>query len=112
MSDSADAPATAFVDPGPMTYITCTEVAGGSLDGYNALLAALPTTEPDGLLARYTGAAGGTLVITGVWASKPHSDRFFSELLRPALHAVRPFPDASSRTVEYETTEQFVAGGA
>jgi len=112
MSDSADAPSAAFVDPERMTYITCTQVAGGSLDGYHALLAALPTTEPDGLLARYAGAAGDTVVITAVWASKAHSDRFTTEILRPALQAVALPPGPSSRTVEYETAEQFVAGAA
>ncbi|MGH9265087.1 MAG: hypothetical protein ACRD1D_10395, partial [Acidimicrobiales bacterium] len=90
----------------------CTQVPGGSLDGYHALLAALPTTEPDGLLARYAGATGESVVITAVWASKAHSDRFTTEMLRPAIQAVGLRPAPSSRTVEYETTEQFVAGTA
>lgn len=112
MSDPADAPSAPFVDPERMTYITCTQVVGGSLDAYHALLAALPTTEPDGLLARYAGASGETLVITAVWASKAHSDRFSAEMLRPTLHAVGMRPGPSSQTVEYETVEQFVAGAA
>ena len=108
MSDSADAPAGRFPDPWPMTYITSTQVAGGTLAGYYALNAALPTTEPDGLLARYAGVAGDTLVITAVWASKAHSDRFTTEMLRPTLRSMGTPPGASSRSVEYEAVDQFV----
>jgi hypothetical protein len=95
-----------------MTYITCTQVAGGTLDGYHALVAALPDTEPDGLLARYAGAAGDTVVITAVWVSKAHYDRFANDTLRPTLRTVRMGPTPSAQTVEYETAEQFVAGTA
>lgn len=91
-----------------MTYITCTQIDGGTLEGYYALNAALPTTEPDGLLARYAGVAGDTVVITGVWASKAHSDRFSTEVLCPVLPAMGSSPGASSRTVEYEAVDQFV----
>ena len=93
---------------GPMTYITCTQIDGGTLAGYYALNAALPTTEPDGLLARYAGVVGDTLVITGVWSSKAHSDRFSTEMLDPTLRAMGTLPGTSSHTVEYEAVDQFV----
>jgi hypothetical protein len=108
MSDSADAPGRRFSDHWPMTYITCTQIAGGTLEGYYALNAALPTTEPDGLLARYAGVDGEILVITAVWATKAHSDRFSTEMLRPTLRAMGTPPGVSSRTVEYEAVDQFV----
>lgn len=92
----------------PMTYITSTQIAGGSLAGYQTLLAALPTTEPDGLLARYAGVTGETLVITAVWASKAQSDRFTTEALRPTLRSMGMSPGTSSRTVEYRAVDQFV----
>lgn len=91
-----------------MTYITSTEIAGATLAGYQALLAALPTTDPAGLLARYAGVTGDTLVITAVWASKAHYDRFITELLHPTLRSMGTPPGTSSRTVEYEAVDQFV----
>jgi hypothetical protein len=109
MSDSADAPGGSFPDRWAMTYITSTQIAGATLAGYQALLAALPATEPDGLLARYAGITGDTLVITAVWASKAHYDRFTTELLVPTLRSMGSLPGASSsRTVEYEAVDQFV----
>ncbi|MFP5318703.1 MAG: hypothetical protein ACLGI2_10470 [Acidimicrobiia bacterium] len=92
-----------------MTYITSTQVVGGSLAVYHDLLAALPTTEPLGLLARYAGTTDGMLVITAVWESKAHSDRFTAEMLRPAIRGLSLPPGQSSRTVEYETDDEFVA---
>lgn len=108
MSDSADAPAGRFPDPWPMTYIASTQITAGTLDGYYALNAALPTTEPDGLLARYAGVTGDTLVITTVWASKTRYDRFATEQLLPTLRSMGSPPGSSSRTVEYEAVDQFV----
>ena len=94
---------------GPMTYITFTQVTGGDLDGYHAILAALPTTEPEGRLARYAGSTGDTFVVTAVWESKAHSDRFTAELLCPAIRAADlPPPGPNSRDIEYEVAEQFV----
>jgi hypothetical protein len=108
MSHPADAPAGGFLDAWPMTYITCTQITGGSLEGFDALNALLPTTEPDGLLARYSGMCGDILVITAVWASKVDSDRFTTEMLRPAIASLPPFPGGPVHAVEYEAVDQFV----
>jgi hypothetical protein len=61
---------------GPMTYITCTNIVDGSADDYAAIMANLPTEEPDGLISRFAGAADGTFMIVAAWSSKSAWDRF------------------------------------
>lgn len=94
-----------------MTYITSTRISDGDSEDYQAILDQLPTTEPDGLLARYAGPTADGFVVTAAWTSKAAWDRFASELLGPAVRAVAP-SGGHAHTVEYETTEAFVAGAA
>lgn len=95
-----------------MTYITSTRILGDDDGaGYAAILHALPTTQPEGLLARYAGPSDDGFVITAVWRTKAHWDRFATELLGPAVRAADP-PGGGAHTVEYETSEQYVADTA
>lgn len=91
-----------------MTYITCTNVVGGSADDYAAITANLPTTEPDGLISRHAGTADGTFVIVAAWTSKAAWDRFAAEVLGPAVRAAQPQSGTAS-TLEFEATDEFVA---
>lgn len=92
-----------------MTYISCNVIRGGTLEGYDRVSDALPTTEPEGLLARYVGLSVGALVVTAVWASKVHSDRFSAEVLGPTIARVQPNPDGVTvETFDYQCHEAFV----
>ena len=44
--------------------------------------------EAEGLLARYCGAAEGTLRVVTLWASREHAERFVAERLGPAFATV------------------------
>ena len=93
-----------------MTYLSCTRIPGGSVESYRELLAALPTSPPQGLLARYAGVTGDALVITAVWASKAHRNRFATEILPPVAGVVPRAPDQQPAvTVEYEVAEHILA---
>lgn len=106
----ADSPRVLRVDPLGMTYITCNIIQGGSLEGYDLVTAALPTSEPDGLLGRYVGMSEDNLVVTAVWASKAQSDRFSAEVLGPVIARVQPTRDGVSvKTLGYECHDAFVA---
>lgn len=57
----------------------------GSIEQFDQVLAHLPE-EPAGLEARYVGQADdGTLRVVTLWAAKADADRFFAEVLAPAL---------------------------
>jgi hypothetical protein len=92
-----------------MTYITSTQISGGRADDYRNILAALPTPEPDGLLARYAGASGDTFVVVAVWATKTHSDRFATELLGPAMRSIVPRPAGRVKNLEFGCLDEFTA---
>lgn len=93
-----------------MTYLTITHIPGGELSGFQAILAALPDTQPNGLVARYVGQADDEFVITAVWTSKASWDRFATEVLGPAARCVAGPSHGPVRTVEYETGEELVVG--
>jgi hypothetical protein len=40
---------------------------------------------PSGLLDRYAGLLEGQPTVVAVWQSKDHADRFFSDVIGPAL---------------------------
>lgn len=92
-----------------MTYLTITHIDHGDDSAYHAILDALPTTEPDGLLARYAGRSGDQFVITAVWSSKATWDRFATEMLGPAIGNAAGSVTGTARTVEYEASDEFVA---
>lgn len=92
-----------------MTYITITHITSDDAErGYRAILDAMPTTQPDGLLARWAGPSDEGFVVTAAWASKAAWIRFATELLGPAVQATSP--GGAARTVEYESVEELVAG--
>ena len=43
--------------------------------------------EPDGLEARWVGRVGDELRVVMVWSSREQAERFFTDVLRPALAA-------------------------
>lgn len=90
-----------------MTYLTITNIHGGDHAGYSSVLSNLPTTEPDGLVARYAGQAEDTFVITAVWTSKAHWDRFATEALAPAAKTAAVPGPVTITTTEYETVDEF-----
>ena len=92
-----------------MTYITTTQINGGRAEDYRNILAALPTTEPEGLLARYAGASGDTFFVVAVWANKTQSDRFGAELLGPTVRSLVPLPAGTSENSGFECVEEFTA---
>jgi hypothetical protein len=91
-----------------MTYLTITHVTGGDRAGYDSINDNLPTTEPEGLLARYAGQSADAFVITGVWASKAHWDRFATEQLGPAVGRAGLADGATAHTVEFDASDEFV----
>lgn len=92
-----------------MTYLTSTHITSdAAADGYQAILDALPTTQPEGLLARYAGQSDDGFVVTAVWTSKAAWNRFATELLGPAVGASISPGSGSARTVEYEVSEELV----
>lgn len=93
-----------------MTYITSTHInREDAAAGYQAIMEALPTTQPDGLLARYAGTSEDGFVVTAVWTSQAAWARFATELLGPAVRATNPPGNGTARTVEYEAVDEFVA---
>lgn len=111
MGESADGGDRPFGDGWSMTYLTITTIHGGDHAGYSSVLANLPTTEPDGLVARYAGQADGAFVITAVWTSKTHWDRFAIESLAPAAKAAAVPGQVSIATLEFDTVDEFAATG-
>jgi hypothetical protein len=71
-----------------MTYLITTQSTGGDHESFRAVCDVLDAERPDGLLARYAGINDVGLVVTGIWTSKAHADRFTSEQLLPALQQV------------------------
>ena len=91
-----------------MTYISSNIIQAGTLEDYDEVLRALPTTEPEGLLGRYAGTHGGSLVVTTVWSSKADCDRFSADVLGPTI--ARAQPDGTGvETIDYECHDVFVA---
>ncbi|MGH9211865.1 MAG: hypothetical protein ACRD2C_14460 [Acidimicrobiales bacterium] len=71
-----------------MQWITVATPPLESIEQFDKVLAHLGR-EPDGLEARYVGAADdGKLRVVTLWDSKAHADRFFANTLGPALAKV------------------------
>jgi len=68
-----------------MTYIAVATPSFDSIEQFDRVVGRIGRT-PDGLEARYVGAADdGRLRVVTVWESRTHSQRFFTETLRPLL---------------------------
>jgi hypothetical protein len=112
MSDSADAPRVEIADGWSMTYVMCTTIPDGDLDGFMAIEAKLPTSAPAGLLARYVGVGADGLVITAVWSTKADSDRFFAEHLGPVVREVHGEGPPTGATIAYDATDVLIPSPA
>ncbi len=90
-----------------MPYLTNSLIPTGSMDGFQAITAALPDSHPAGMLARYVGMSDDGLAITVVWASKTDADRFETEHLLPTIRRLMgpSDPDSGSTMFSYEATE-------
>ena len=88
MGDLADAAPGRVPHDHPMTYVLITANSAGRYEDYEQVLAKLPTTRPEGLIARFAGMSDRGLTITAVWRSKEDSDRFGAEVLGPVLGEV------------------------
>lgn len=90
-----------------MPYLTNSLLPAGSIEGYQAITAALPDNQPTGMVARYVGMSDAGLAITVVWASKADADRFESEHLLPTVRRVMGPADADSASTffSYEATD-------
>jgi hypothetical protein len=107
MGDLADVRPGALPHHHPMTYVLITTATDGRYEDYEQVLATLPTTRPEGLIARFAGMSDRGLSITAVWETKEHADRFGAEALWPALQAVLgERPEAGeSLVVQYEARD-------
>lgn len=64
--------------------------------------------EPDGLEARYVGTVDGTVRIITVWQSKAHAERFFTDVLGPALaRALGPEPVGAPEVLGIEVARSY-----
>ncbi len=64
---------------------------------------------PDGMVARYAGTTEGTLRVVTLWETKAHADRFFAEVLGPALaRALGPEPIGKPEVVGIEVARSYV----
>ena len=80
-----------------MSWITIATPPFPTIEQFDAVCAQFGG-EPDGQHARYAGMVDGTPRVIAVWESKADVDRFFTEVLRPAL-ADALGPDAGSPDV-------------
>src|SRR5687768_960244 len=96
-----------------MTYVLIITNSTATYEGYEQVLANLPTTRPAGLIARFAGMSDRGLTITAVWDSKVHADRFGAEVLTPTIRAtLGEAPDVPSEVVviEYEAGDVELVG--
>jgi hypothetical protein len=66
--------------------------------------------EPDGLEARYVGTADdGKLRVVALWESEAHAERFFADMLGPALaKALGPEPVGASEIIGIDVARSYV----
>jgi hypothetical protein len=112
MGDVADARLAPVPHDPSMTYVLITTSTAGTYESYEQVLAALPTTRPEGLIARYAGMSDRGLSITAVWESKEHADRFTAELLVPTIRSVvgAAADEGESLVVQYDARDVEVVG--
>lgn len=95
-----------------MSWITIAKPPFTSVDQFKAVQAS-QAAEPDGLQARYVGAGNGEMRIVAVWESKAHADRFFAEILGPALaSALGPEPVGRPEVLGLEVAHEYVREAA
>jgi hypothetical protein len=107
MSDPADGGCAATRDDASMTYVSTYRISA-DIETFEALDAALPTTRPDGLLARYVGAVPDGVGLTVVWTDKAASDRFDAEILGPTLRRLHPEGAHGDLVLDFEATDVIV----
>lgn len=62
--------------------------------------------EPDGLEARWVGQVGNELRVVMVWASREQAERFFADVLRPAV-AAQVGPDRKPGMVGFAAEREY-----
>jgi hypothetical protein len=91
-----------------MTYVLIVTNSAATYEGYEQVLAKLPTTRPVGMIARFAGMSDRGLTITAVWESKVHADRFGAEVLMPTIRATlgdAPAVPTEVVAIEYEAID-------
>ncbi|MEV8375121.1 hypothetical protein AB0P21_20455 [Kribbella sp. NPDC056861] len=90
-----------------MQWIAIATPPYDSIDQFDRVMDNLGA-EPDGLQARYAGAAPDGLRIVMLWESKDHADRFFTERLGPALaKALGPEPAGTPTVVGIDVARSY-----
>lgn len=91
-----------------MQWITIATPPFGSIEHFDKVRASVGE-EPAGLEARYVGTTDdGTLRVVSLWESKAHADRFFAEILGPALaKALGPEPSGTPETVGIDVARSY-----
>jgi hypothetical protein len=64
--------------------------------------------EPDGLEARWVGQVGDELRVVMVWASREQAERFFADVLRPAV-AAQVGPDRKPGMIGFAAEREYRA---
>ena len=64
--------------------------------------------EPDGLEARWVGRVGDELRVVMVWSSREQAERFFTDVLRPAV-AAKVGPDRKPGLVGFAAEREYRA---
>ena len=91
-----------------MTYVSSYRISV-DIETFEAIDAALPTTRPDGLLARHLGAVPDGVALTVVWADKAAADRFGAEVLGPTLRRLHPDAGHGDLVLDFEATAVIIA---
>ena len=84
-----------------MAYLQTHFWKGGTQEQYQSMLTALHPAEglPDGQTAHVAGPTDGGYLISVVWDSNEHSERFINDTLLPALPIERGFAGAPEERV-------------
>ena len=63
--------------------------------------------EPDGLEARWVGRVGDELRVVMVWSSREQAERFYADVLRPAV-AAKVGPDRKPALIGFAAERTYV----
>ncbi len=94
-----------------MTYIHIAQVKGLSVDDFRQVNEKMiAPADTDGLLVIAAGSDHNGLVVTSVWQSKAHKDRYEAEHLLPTFQSLGMAQDMMANTefTEYEAEESYV----
>lgn len=95
-----------------MTYVQSILITGTDLEGFRAVDETLPTTRPDGLIARYVGATPDGVALTAVWATKAEADRFGTEVVGPAVRRAHGANGGGQVVLDFEATDVMTVGAS